>query len=512
MSEHPLFEQLRLRQQELFDLSAIGGLLGWDRSTYLPPGGAPARARQGALMARLHHQRATDPELGRLLDALERELPHFDPDGLEARLLRLARREYDRATRVPESFVAELSAHSSATYAAWAQTRPGGDFGPMIPLLERTLELSRRYAAFFPEFEHPMDVFVDASEEGMTVARVREVFGRLRDGLVPLVQAVTARPEPRTDFLYRHYPQAAQLAFGEAVIRAYGYDFTRGRQDLTHHPFCTRFSIGDVRITTRVREDDLTECLFSTLHESGHAMYEQGVDRSLEGLPLARGTSSGVHESQSRLWENVVGRSAPFWQHYFPALQATFPEQLADVSWEEMYRAVNVVRRSLIRTDADELTYNLHIILRFELEVAMHEGRLEVKDLAAAWHERYTADLGVRAPDDRDGVLQDVHWYSGMIGGAFHSYALGNIMSLQFWEAARGALPDLEGQVGQGEFAALHGWLREKVYRHGKMRSTSELLVAATGQDLNPEPYLNYLRSKYGELYGLTEPVGSGAH
>jgi len=505
MSFESDFSELRARLQDVSDLGSVGAVLGWDRSTYLPEGGGAARARQSALISRVRHQRATDVELGRLLDRLEAGAGHLDADGFEARLIRVARRDYDRATRVPESFVAELSQHTNETYGAWAKARPANDFAGMVPRLERTLEFSRRYAAFFPEFDHPMDVFVDASDEGMTVAKVRAVFAELREGLVPLVRAVTARPEPRTDFLHRHYPVREQLAFGEAVIRDYGYDFTRGRQDLTHHPFCTKFSVDDVRITTRVKENDLAECLFSTLHESGHAMYEQGVDAALEGTPLARGTSAGVHESQSRLWENVIGRGRHFWSHYFPKLRDAFPEQLADVTEEEMYRAVNVVRRSLIRTDADELTYNLHVILRFELELAMHEGALEVRDLADAWHARYGSDLGVRAPDDRDGVLQDVHWYFGMIGGAFHGYTLGNMLSLQFFEAARRSLPDLSGMIARAEFAPLRAWLTEHIYRHGRSRTAAEIARAATGEELAVRPYLNYLREKYGELYDVPE-------
>lgn len=505
MSFETKFAELRARLQDVHDLTSVGSVLGWDRSTYLPEGGAPARARQSALLSKIRHEKATDPGLGALLTDLERESTHLDPDGFQARLIGVARRDFDRATRVPDAFVAELSQHANETYGAWARARPANDFAGLVPRLEKTLDLSRQYAAFFPEFDHPMDILVDNATEGMTVAQVREVFATLRAALVPLVAAVAGRPEPRTDFLHRLYPKEQQLAFGERVIRDFGYDFARGRQDLTHHPFCTRFSIDDVRITTRVKERDLSECLFSTLHESGHAMYEQGVDRAFEGTPLARGTSSAVHESQSRLWENVVGRGPRFWKHYFPLLRDAFPEQLRDVTEQEMYRAVNVVRRSLIRTDADELTYNLHVILRFELELAMHEGTLEVRDLADAWHARYESDLGVRAPDDRDGVLQDVHWYSGMIGGVFHGYTLGNVLSLQFWDAARKALPDLTNQIARGEFTPLREWLTHNIYRYGRSRSANEIVRAVTGGELSVQPYLNYLRGKYGELYSVSE-------
>ncbi len=497
------FAELNDRLREISDLGSVGAVLGWDQSTYLPVGGSAARARQSALLSGLRHQKATDPELGRLLESLERESGQLDPDRMQAALLRVARRDFDRATRVPASFVTELTRHTGETYDAWTRARPAGDFAGLAPKLEKTLDLSRQYAAYFSEFAHPMDIFVDESDAGMTVAKVREVFSTLREALVPLVGQVAERPEPRSDFLHRHYPAAQQLAFGEGVIRDYGYDFARGRQDLTAHPFCTSFSISDVRITTRVKENDLSEALFSTLHESGHAMYEQGVSPDYEGTPLAHGTSAGVHESQSRLWENVVGRSSRFWEHYFPKLRDAFPEQLADVTQEELYRAVNVVRRSLIRTDADELTYNLHVILRFELELAMHEGSLEVRDLADAWHARYESDLGLRAPSHTDGALQDVHWYFGPIGGMFHGYTLGNVLSVQFWEAALRAHPDIPDQIARGEFATLHGWLRDNVYRHGRALSAEEVTRRATGSELNVEPYLNYLRGKYGGLYGL---------
>ena len=504
MSYESKFDDLNARLREISDLGSIGAVLGWDQSTYLPAGGQAARSRQSALLGGLRHEKATDPALGKLLESLEAESGQLDPDGMQASLLRVARRDFDRATRVPASFVTELTRHAGETYDAWTRARPAGDFAGLVPKLEKTLELSRQYAAYFPEYGHPMDIFVDESDQGMTVARVKEVFSALREALVPLVQRVAERPEPRTDFLHRHYPVAQQLAFGESVIRDYGYDFSRGRQDLTAHPFCTTFGIGDVRITTRVKERDLSEALFSTLHESGHAMYEQGIDPAYEGTPLAHGTSAGIHESQSRLWENVVGRSSRFWEHYFPKLRDAFAEQLSDVTEEELYRAVNVVRRSLIRTDADELTYNLHVILRFELELAMHEGTLEVRDLADAWHGRYEQDLGVRAPGHADGALQDVHWYFGPIGGAFHGYTLGNVLSVQFWDAAVRAHPDIPDQIARGEFGALHGWLRENVYRHGRALSAEEVTKRATGSELDVGPYLNYLRGKYGDLYGLS--------
>jgi carboxypeptidase Taq len=288
------------------------------------------------------------------------------------------------------------------------------------------------------------------------------------------------------------------------IIRRYGYDFERGRQDKTHHPFMIPFSLGDVRITTRFNENDVTDGLFSTLHESGHAMYEQGIEQAFEGTPLASGASSGVHESQSRLWENLVGRSRPFWDYFYPQLQEQFPEQLKDVTLDRFHRAVNRVHRSLIRVDADEVTYNLHVMIRFELEAQMLEGALSVVDLPDAWHARYEADLGLRAPDDRDGSLQDVHWFSGTVGGAFQGYTLGNIMGALFYDKARQSHPEIDEEMGRGEFGALHGWLRDNIYRHGSKFTAAELIERVTGGPLTIEPYVAYLQNKFGDLYGLS--------
>jgi carboxypeptidase Taq len=293
------------------------------------------------------------------------------------------------------------------------------------------------------------------------------------------------------------------MAFGLAVIERVGYDMRRGRLDKTHHPFCTKFASGDVRITTRVREDDISEALFSTLHEAGHALYEQGVDAALEGTPLNSGASAGVHESQSRLWENVVGRSRGFWEHFYPRLRDVFPDHFAGVPLETFYHAINKVTRSLIRTDADEVTYNLHVMMRFELELALLEGRLEVKDLPEAWRARFAADFGITPPDDRDGCLQDVHWYGGSVGGGFQGYTIGNILAAQFHAAALRAHPEISAQIEHGEFATLHAWLREHLYRHGRKFTPDQLVERATGSLMSIAPYLDYLRAKYGELYRL---------
>jgi carboxypeptidase Taq len=499
---HASLDELKTRLLEINDLRSSQAVLSWDRSTYMPPGGAAARGRQEATLARIAHEKFTDPAIGRLLEQLrgfEAGQPYESDD---ASLVRVTRREYERATRVPAALVAELNEHGAAAYQVWTEARPASDFARVRPLLEKTLELSRRWAECFPH-EHIADPLIDAADDGMKATTVRQLFAELRVQLVPIVQAIAAQPTADDAFLKRPAAEPAQLAFGRSVIERFGYDFARGRQDKTPHPFMTKFALGDVRITTRVKDDDLTDALFSTMHEAGHAMYEQGIDARLEGTPLGSGTSAGVHESQSRTWENLVGRSHEFWEFFYPQLQAAFPGPLADVSLDRMYRAINKVERSLIRTDADEVTYNLHVMLRFDLELALLEGKLAVKDLPEAWHASYQADLGIRAPDDRDGVLQDVHWFGGTVGGMFQGYTLGTVMSAQFYEAALAAHPGIPGEIRAGRFATLHGWLKQNIYRHGAKFMAAELVERATGKPLTIEPYVRYLKRKYGELYRL---------
>ena len=496
-------QQLKVRLLEINDLNYINALLGWDQSTYMPPGGAEARGRQSARLAQMAQEKFIDKKIGKLLDDLrpfEESLP-YDSD--DASLIRVTRREYERALKMPPKFLGELFEHETKAYQAWTSARPANDFSKVRANLEKTLDLSRQLADFFPGYEHIADPLIDFADYGMKASSVRALFADLRDNLVPIVRAITSQPPADSSVLHRHYPEADQLAFGEEVVRLLGYDFNRGRIDKTHHPFMTKFSLGDVRITTRVKENDLGDCLFSDMHESGHAMYEQGIDMSYEGLPLGGGTSAGVHESQSRLWENIVGRSHGFWEYMYPKLQAKFPEQLQDVPLETFYAAINKVEKSLIRTDADEVTYNLHVMLRFDFELQMLEGTLSVRDLPEAWHERFEHDFGIVPPDDRDGVLQDVHWYGGVIGGSFQGYTLGNILSAQFYNAALRAHPSIPEEIRQGKFETLHGWLRENIYRHGSKYTAGEITQRASGTSLTIEPYINYLRTKYGALYTL---------
>ena len=494
-------DELKSRLLEIDDLKSAAALLHWDQSTYMPVGGAVARARHMATLSRLAHEKFIDASIGKLLEELRPYQESLSYDSDDAALIRVTQRDYEKATKVPPEFAARLAQHVSRTYTAWVKARPADDFESVLPLLEKTLDLSREQADFFPGYEHIADPLIDFADEGMTVSMLRGVFDELRVQLVPLVEAITSQPPTDDSCLRKSFPKARQMAFANEVIKRFGYDFERGRCDMTAHPFMTRFSLGDVRITTRIKEDDLGEALFSMMHETGHALYEQGMAREYEGTPLAGGASAGLHESQSRLWENVVGRSRPFWRFFYPSLKEAFPDQLESVPLDVFYAAVNKVERSLIRTDADEVTYNLHVIIRFDLALEMLEGKLPVRDLPEAWNARYESDLHISPPDDRDGVLQDVHWYGGTVGGAFQGYTLGNILGAQFFEKAVQAKPQIESEIENGDFGTLRQWLRENIHRHGRKYTPAELVERVTGGPLSIEPYMHYLRKKYGEPY-----------
>lgn len=496
-------DQLKEILGEVADLNAAQSVLGWDQQTYMPPGGAEGRAMVLSTLSRLSHDAFAADRVGELLDAAGPEVEGQDPDADDVRLLRVTRRLYDKECKVPSDYVAEFSRVTALANQTWQQARAESKFSIFQPHLETIVQLRRQYADFFAPYDSVYDPLLDDFEPGMKAAQVRSIFEALRPQQVALIQAITAKgPVVDDAILYRHYDEDKQWTFGMEVIQRYGYDLDRGRQDRAAHPFTTDFNSSDVRITTRFDPDYLSDALFSTLHEAGHALYGQGIPPALDRTPLAAALSLAIHESQSRTWENLVGRSRPFWKAFYPRLQALFPEVLGQVGLEDFYRAVNKVSPSLIRVNADEATYNLHIMLRFELEVSLMEGTLEVSDLPEAWNSRMQEYLGLTPPNDAKGVLQDIHWSFGGIG-YFPTYALGNLVASQLWEAALQDIPDLPQQIEKAEFGALLAWQREKLHRHAGKFEPMELIERATGAPLSPEAYLRYLRTKFGEIYQL---------
>ena len=498
---------------EINDLCCVINLLTWDSRTQMPPGGAATRGQQLATVTRLAQGRFVSDETGRLIDAAAAEVTAGtradSADSYRLRAVHQAREAYDIARRVPQELMGEIAALKAPAQQVWAAAKTASDFSSFAPYLEQMLSLTRRIAEAIGYDEHPYDALLLRYEPGMTASRLKALFEQLKAGLLPLLRQVGDRSQQvRADFLERDYPEDAQRAFALEIARAFGYDTNRGRLDIAPHPFEISFTREDVRITTRYNRRFPPMALFGTFHETGHALYEQGVDPALTrgvlttdllDLYAVGGTSYGAHEAQSRLWENLVGRSRPFWQHHFGRLQHFFPTQTADVTAEEFYRAVNRVRPSLIRVEADEVTYNFHIMLRVEIEMALLDGTLKVRDLPEAWNARMQEYLGLTPPDDGRGVLQDVHWSTGLFG-SFPTYTVGNVMSAQFMATARRE-PGLEEALHRGDYKPLLAWLTENVYRHGRAFSPEELLVRATGNGLSVGPYLAYLKEKYSDLF-----------
>ncbi|WP_407541572.1 carboxypeptidase M32 (plasmid) [Deinococcus radiomollis] len=505
--------EFQRRAAELNDLLCVINVLTWDARTQMPGGGSSARAQQLATLSTLARERLLDPAFEAAADEMADD---GEQTGQDSRAAQQALEAISAMQRVPETLTRELALLKSEAQDAWATAKLNNDFAAFEPALTRMVALTRQLAEALgytaPESGgHPYDALLNTYEPGLTVKTLLPLFERLRAHHVPLLRAIQAQPAPRSDFLTRFYPADAQKTFSLAAAERFGYDTTRGRLDQSAHPFEISFTRADVRITTRFQEHFLPGALFGTLHETGHALYEQGVDPDLSrtvltsdllGLYAVGGASYGAHESQSRLWENRIGRSAAYWKLHYPELQSTFPDSLADVTLEEFLRAVNKVTPSLIRVEADELTYDLHIMLRVDLEMRLIAGELEVKDLPAAWNARIKEDLGLNVPDDALGVLQDIHWSSGMFG-SFPTYTIGNVMASQFYRAAGEAVPDLEAQLERGEYAPLREWLTANIYTHGRTYTPHELLVRTTGEALNPQPYLDYLTGKYSALYSL---------
>ena len=495
--------QLREILAEITDLVRAAMLLEWDQETYMPPGGVQGRSEQLSTLLRLSHVRFTAGDVGRLLEDLGEELQDAPYDSTDASIVRVARRDYDQARRLSPELVADIARAGSVARPVWEKARKEADWSIFAPYFEKNVELNRRLADALGYKDRPYDALIDRSEPGMTTTQLEEIFAELKQAIVPLVAEISSNTDAVDDrVLYRGFDPDLQLAYALEVVKRLGYDLERGRQDISTHPFSTGFDPGDVRITTRVSRDFFNECLFGSIHESGHAMYSQGIGADIDRTPLWDGASPGVHESQSRLWENLVGRSQPFWRHFFPSLRKAFPESLLGVDETAFYRAVNKAHPSYIRVEADEVTYNMHVLLRFELENELLEGTLKVKDVPEAWNSRFKQYLGLDVPNDREGALQDVHW-SYVSFGIFPGYTLGNLIGAQLMEKVRAEMPDFDAQVERGHFEGLLGWLRQNVHRHGRKFTPNELLERATGRSLTAKPWIAYVQGKFGALYGL---------
>jgi carboxypeptidase Taq len=500
--ERPDYRELLERWGEISDLGRARALLAWDERTMMPPTGAAGRSEQTATLARVRHERLTDDRLWELLERLAESTR--DADTIEAANVRAAQRESGKARRVPADLRAELARSASLGETAWAAARADSDLDRYLPYLERNIDLRRRYAACFKPTGHPYDPLLDDFEPGMSTLHAKRLLAELREGLVPLVAAVAERPQAVDDSIWLgrdRFEVGRQERLMEDLMRLLPLPPRSWRLDPTLHPFATSIADGDIRLTTRYDPDDLSFAFFSGLHEAGHGIYEAGVPAELRRTPIGHPTSLGFHESQSRLWENWVGRSRPFLEQALPLLAREFGDPFAGADAEQLYRAANRVRPSLIRVEADEVTYNLHIVLRFELELELFEGSLEAADLAEAWNERTMDYLGLAVPDHADGVMQDVHWAAGSFG-YFPTYALGNMIAAQLWEAAA-ELGDPEQLIADRKLETLRAWLAERVHRHGARYLPAELAERALGGPIDPGSLLRRLGQKYGELYAL---------
>jgi carboxypeptidase Taq len=497
------YAELIQRFKDYSLLGSCSSVLGWDERTYMPREGAAHRAEQMALLARLAHEVLTAPRMGRLLGEVEESALIEAANGPATVNVREIRRVYNRAVKLPKTLVEELARTTTQAQGVWQEARQNNDFASFRPWLEKIVALKRQQAAAIGYDETPYDALLDEYEPGATTRDVSRVFAGLRKELTPLLGAILdSGRAPRREMLHREYPVEKQQEFGKDAAAAIGFDFDAGRLDTTTHPFCSGIGPGDCRITTRYNPRFFNESFFGILHEAGHGIYEQELDPDQAGTPMGSPASLGIHESQSRLWENQVGRGRPFWEHFFPQARKAFPEALRRVSLDDFVFAINDVQRSFIRVEADEATYNLHVVLRFELEQALVSGDLAPADVPGAWQEKFQQSFQLTPPTDALGCLQDIHWSMGGLG-YFPTYTLGNLYAAQFMERARRDLGDLDADFRRGEFGRLKGWLREKVHRQGQRYRAPDLCRHVTGKALSHEPLLTYLRGKYEPLYGI---------
>ena len=506
MTEEPKYsekmQQLIDLAAELDDLGHIAALMEWDQQVYMPRGGTEERGLQSAMIGKLHHEKFTSDEVGQLLTDLEAEVGDLNADTDDARAVKVAKKAYEKQTKVPLPLLLEFYKVTSMAHNVWVEARTKSDFSIFQPYLQQIVDLRIEYAKLFQPYDHIYDALLDDFEPGMKTADVKEIFDKLRPQQVKLLQAIAEKEQPDNSFIKQNYKEEYQELLGRYVITRFGFDWNRGRMDLTAHPFTTEFGQGDVRITTRYLNDDGGSALFSTMHEAGHAMYGQGIASKFNRHPLSGAASLAIHESQSRLWENLVGRSKEFWSYFYPSAQMLFPEILGNVSMNDFYRGINKVEPSMVRVEADEATYNMHIMLRLEIEMGLMEGTMQVADLPEIWNTKMHDYLGITPRNDAEGVLQDVHWSGGMIG-YFPTYALGNLASVQLWDKMLEENPNIPDEIAQGKFDTILGWMRDHIHQYGAKYEPQELMVMATGSKITPEPYINYLKTKYGEIYDL---------
>jgi carboxypeptidase Taq len=487
---------------EISDINKTSAVLSWDQETYMPRGGINDRANQLATLSKISHQKFISEEVGKLIARAKIDVQKEAPDSNGSRLIKVLDRNYQKSVKVPSRLVLKMAKASSLGQQAWARAREQLDFSLFEPHLEKIVELYREYAMIFKPYNHIYDALLDDFEPGLKTADVKLIFEKLRPQQIELVKKIKDKAEIDDSFLFLKYDGQKQWDFGVDVISKFGYDWNRGRQDRSTHPLTIDFGMNDVRITTRINTKYLPTGLFGSMHEAGHAMYEQGIPLNLARTPLGGGASLAIHESQSRMWENLVGRSMPFWEYFYPVLQKTFPNQLGNIKLFDFYKGINKVKPSLIRVEADEATYNMHIMLRLEIEIALIEGSIEVKDLPEIWNTKMKEYLGITPKNDAEGVLQDIHWSMGAIG-YFSTYAIGNLVSAQLWECINSDIPSLSNQIRKGDFSELLSWLRKNVHLHGAKFEPQELVQRITGSKITPEPYIKYLNNKYSVIYDL---------
>lgn len=504
MSIQKTYDEFTKRLRDISLLDSVGSVIGWDERTYMPKAGGQLRADQLGLLSGMTHEMFTDPKMGEMLAELESSDLMKDPESVEAVNIRETRHAYNKLTKLSKELVEEITKATTLGQGAWVEARAKNDFKAFLPWLEKNVELTKKKAEAYGYEGEPYDCLLDDYETGAKTSEIVDVFANLRNELVTLLEKIKNAPKkPDVSIVERAYPVELQRVFGESVAQAMGFSFDAGRLDITTHPFCTGIGPGDTRITTRYNPNRLNDALFGTMHEAGHGLYEMGLEKEKYfGTPMGSSTSLGIHESQSRMWENQVGRSKSFWKYFFPQAQRIFKDALRDVELDDFYAAINNVTPSYIRVEADEATYNLHILLRFELERGLMTGEIKPADIAGEWNERFKKYFGIEVDKDTNGCLQDVHWSAGLIG-YFPTYTLGNLYSAQFFAKAKAELGDLDAQFERGDYLQLREWLRKNIHVHGERYRATDLVKKVTGEELSYKPLVAYMNEKYGEIYGF---------